>query len=595
MRRFGWILLLPFLLLAKSYHYSEIITDIYFDHYGNAVVRQSRTYDFKGSFSYAYLKLKKQGSKNISFSQLLEKINGKWEILNPIIEDNPNNLYLKWHYSAQDETKTFLLDYSINGALKRYQDVSEFYWKFIEDEHEKIDKIVLNLYLPTNYPDFFKVYIHSQGRNGELYFSDDSSSATAVLYNIPANHFVEVRMLTASDVFSEAELINENRYAQILNEEKRNFMVSLIKKLIFFPIGVILLIITPIIILIIFYHRYGKEPPIPYLGTYEHEPPRKISPILLPAILLQSPDQSTKLSNVFQAVFATILDLTTKGFISIQELGQKNKYRFVIEKPDKINELDLISKDVVSLFFGGNNSVTDSDLKHYAEKNRSGFRNRLSDLYDSAKIYWRETLQTDLIDPQSKKAYHHYLFYTAISILLSVIFSGIGISAFLGHTNPGAFSIAFIAGIVLFLIFFSVGKSILRWTPQALNEQKRWLNFKRFLTDFSLIKQAPLKLLVIWEHYFVYAVALGVAQKFLKNITELAKQTNQILTVPAWYLSTRGNLNSLQSFTENINSFQNFVNNFSSMMNSFSTASSSGGGFSSGGGSGGGGGSSGAG
>ncbi|MGQ0569505.1 MAG: DUF2207 family protein [Armatimonadota bacterium] len=41
---------------------------------------------------------------------------------------------------------------------------------------------------------------------------------------------------------------------------------------------------------------------------------------------------------------------------------------------------------------------------------------------------------------------------------------------------------------------------------------------RRFLTDFSHLKDAPPPAIAIWEHYIPYGVTLGVAQEVLRRI-----------------------------------------------------------------------------
>ncbi|MEO0092032.1 MAG: DUF2207 domain-containing protein [candidate division WOR-3 bacterium] len=247
-----FVLLLPVIALTKSYYYPQIKTEIHFTPNGSAHVLQERTYYFEGAFSWAYLELKKKGADNIVFNQLLEEIDGTWHKLEPEINDTPQSLHILWHYSAQDEIRTFLVDYTIIGAVKRYEDVAEFYWKFIEDEHEKIDKIQLELNLPQSSADLFKVYIHSQTRPGTIAFNKTFDKAVIEQKKIPKNTFVEVRMFTSSSIFSEVPIINRTRYQDFLKQEKQNFLISSLKKFILFPIGLILMIILPISAIIYF-------------------------------------------------------------------------------------------------------------------------------------------------------------------------------------------------------------------------------------------------------------------------------------------------------------------------------------------------------
>ena len=44
------------------------------------------------------------------------------------------------------------------------------------------------------------------------------------------------------------------------------------------------------------------------------------------------------------------------------------------------------------------------------------------------------------------------------------------------------------------------------------------MNFKKFLTDNSLIKEHPPESIVVWNKYLVYGTALGVADKVYESM-----------------------------------------------------------------------------
>jgi hypothetical protein len=299
-------------------------------------------------------------------------------------------------------------------------------------------------------------------------------------------------------------------------------------------------------------------------------------------------------------MITSLLDLCTKGIVSVQEIKDNHKthYQFTLEKPDKVKELEPINKEIIRFFFeevaNSNVVLNDKDLKDFATRNSNSFQVFLQNLFKQTRDWWEKTLGTRLIDPISSTAYNKFLLYILPAIVVGEIMLGIGLAALLGVPGPVSVVIPFMSGVFIFIIFLFAGRSILRWSAPAYQEQKRWQNFRRFLTDFSAIKQAPITLLPIWEHYFVYAVVLGVAQKFLKNITNLALEQKTAIVLPVWYVAA-GGTKSITSFAESISHFESFASNFTGMMNSFSTSVATGGGFSGGGGGGGGGGSSGAG
>ena len=145
--------------------------------------------------------------------------------------------------------------------------------------------------------------------------------------------------------------------------------------------------------------------------------------------------------------------------------------------------------------------------------------------------------------------------------------------------------------IPLFIIvIFTV--PIMRRTYEATLEIKKWKAFRRFITDFSAMKDAPSTLIHIWDEYLIYAVVLGVAKKLLKNLKRLAVERNMTFYSIGWYQGSSG---SMKIGSMSPEAFSSMITNLSSIVNALNSSSSVGGGFSGGGGVGGGGGSSGAG
>ena len=51
-----------------------------------------------------------------------------------------------------------------------------------------------------------------------------------------------------------------------------------------------------------------------------------------------------------------------------------------------------------------------------------------------------------------------------------------------------------------------------QWTPYGKEYYERWMAFKRYISDFSLIKEYPPDSVELWNKYLVYATALGSAE-----------------------------------------------------------------------------------
>ena len=603
LRRLIPLLLLPLLAAAKSYYFPEVRTEVTLLADGSAHVVQERTFAFDGSFSWADIDLRKQGAADIRLNRLAMETDAGWQDIEPQeLTNTARSLYVRWGYSAEDETRTFLLDYTVVGAVKRYSDVAEFYWKVIEDEHERMERIAVRVVLPAPSPNLFKVYVHSAARPGSLTFARTMDTAYIEQSGIPKNAFVEVRALSSPDIYPQITQAAQKRYEQILAEEKRNFLSASLKTYFFLPLGLLLLIPLPLILLIVFYRKYGREPKLDYDAIYEHEPPREAPPAVVPLILHQKPDKSSLTQPLFSGLMATLLDLARQGAVVVQETkeGHHTRYSFRLVKPELAEKAGGFAPGTIEFFFGrvaaGRAEFDESDLKDYGRGHSLEAKAFVGEIFDAGMAWWRKALGTDFVERTSSKAYGTFALLVLACVGLGAYSFVSGLSSIMYMEGQTRLIItAVIAGLV-FVAFMTLGRTILRWTETAYLEHRRWKNFRKFLSDFSAIEQAPVNLLAIWEQYYVYAVALGVATEFLKHVTKLAEQRGTGLALPIWYVAAGGvHGASLASMGQGLGGFSSFASNLSGMMSSFSTASSSGGGFSGGGGGGGGGGSSGAG
>ncbi len=605
MARRAWVrllVLLPLLATAKSYYFPEIATDVILQADGSARIVQERTYQFDGRFSWADLDLRKQGAADIHLNRLAMATDAGWQDLQPQeLRSSDRSLYLRWGYSAEDERRTFLIDYTVAGAVRRYEDVAEFYWKVIEDRHEPVGWIEIRIILPGRSPNLFKVYVHSAARPGTLGFPGTFDTAYIQQSGVPKNAFVEVRALSSPELFPQTPQIEQKRYEQILAEEKRNFMAATFRSHFFVPLG-LLLMLLPVVLLIIFYRKFGREPKIDYEAIYEHEPPRRAPPFVVPFIMHQKPAKSQMTQELFRGLMATLLGLARQGVVSVHEVkeGRKTRYEFRLDKPEKVAALGEFDRMAVEYLFGmfggGGNTLTEDVIKDYGKSHPNSIRKMISRLYSTGLAWWSAELGVEFTEAASRRAYAIFCGLAAVCFVPGAWLLLGGLAAIAPTLARARIPLTVVAAIVCGVVYFLTGLVIFRWDPTAYLEHRRWQNFRKFLKDFSAIEQAPVNLLAIWEEYYVYAVALGVATEFLKHVTKLAEQRGTSLALPVWYIGAGGTSGaSLASLGQGLAGFDAFASNMSGMMSSFSTASATGGGFSGGGGGGGGGGSSGAG
>jgi hypothetical protein len=587
---------------SKSYSYPGIRTRVWLQANGDAHIVQERTYAFNGDFSWAFVNLKKQGAAGIAFRQLAELTSRGLVPLQPELSETREALNVRWTYSARNEQRTFVLDYTVKGAVQRYRDVAEFYWKLIEDEHRPVRQATAEVYLPESSPELLKAYIHCAAPPGQLVIDTNRTQVTVRQSGIPENTFQEIRLLMVPFIFTGVPAQAESHLQRTLDQEKANYTASRLRILVLIPLGLLLVLVLPLLLLVVFYVRYGREPQLDYAAIYEREPPRPAPPLVVPAILHQKPSADAMAGEFFRAMFATLLDLCRKGIVSVQEIkaGHKSKYQFRLEKPEAAGTLDPYSRQALDYFFtevaDTPGVLTESAIAKYNRANREHVRKMLSGMLVQAVAWWQQALGVDFTSRTSHTARVRFMGIAVLGVLAGAALIGWGAGTILG-TNHQPWVLAGIVATAFGAVYLLSSSIILRWNDAAYLEHKRWWNFRKFLRDFSALEQAPVALLPLWERYYVYATVLGVAEHFLKHVTRLAEQRGTPLPLPVWYIAAAGahpgaGLADLQS---GLAGFQSFATNFTGMMNSFSSATATGGGFSGGGGGGGGGGSSGAG
>ncbi len=138
-----------------------------------------------------------------------------------------------------------------------------------------------------------------------------------------------------------------------------------------------------------------------------------------------------------------------------------------------------------------------------------------------------------------------------------------------------------------------VPRSFKKRSPSGQEDYVRWQAFKRFLLHFSQMQRHEIPSLVIWEHYLVYAVTLGVAREVMKQL-ELVfpnMQDGEHRFGHGWYAygAYTGFDAFHHSFNEIGNSVERSIKTAEKAVSKSSSGSGGGGGFSSGGGGGGGG------
>jgi len=567
-------------LSAKDYSILSAKIDVTLNKNGSAYFIEERTYSFQGSFSFGYYDLPKEGYESLEEFSIYEGVTlyKKETTKNPFtyyIEDYGNYYRINFFYNAIDQTKTFKFIYKLNGVTKVYEDYGEFYWKLQGVGWDKIIgnfESTIRLLTPVSKDDYF-IWAH-----GPLWGKIEKIDEKTIYLNVtdvPANTFVEARILIPSSYFTEAKKLPGTIKDKVINEETkwaRDANLKRIMNTIFFYLPIVVFILL-IFYIIYQYFKYGKEYEVPKDYDYIREPPSDIKPAVLGHLITFGSFNDTFLK-------ATMMDLIHRGVIEIEkDPNAKNDYTLTLKK-DK-EELQGFEKTLVEkILFDEKDSFNIRELNKKIKKRQEHYYYKFEDF---KKEIVEEAKSFDFFDKISEKKSNATM---GLGCLIPIL--GIILSVFLKN-------LIFLSWLILGPIYLFVGSIALkRRSYKGKEEFDKWMALKNFLNDFSNLKEYGPKSIIIWEKYLIYGTILGVAKTVLKALKVVLPQLPDIENSRLMPIATGASLaNFDRSFASLNSALSRAVSATSSAYktsrSSWSSGGGGGGGFSGGGGGGGGG------
>lgn len=431
------------------------------------------------------------------------------------------------------ESAVFVISYEYYGGINAYNDVTEFnyiLWSNLWDR--PLDRLNTTITI-RNVPDqkitdsaSYLMFTHPADyfTNVSVQPSGSGENMTLIAHteaaDIPSYTWVDARILypPMGDPNPQyVKVLNQNGLDAILKEES-----DYAKKVYypyFFMIFEVLLILAGIGAAFWIYYKHGREPNVEYEALYERDLPTDTKPAVVNALIVGhgKPDMN--------AFVSTIMSLVDHDYLSISETdsvnwrGKEDKEVILrFEKPAD-EALESFETDVYRF------------LKRYAVNDEivwKEFQKKLgaNDLFFNFLNGWNASItKIAKFDDYFDSKGNHLLSMTGIGVL-AVSFIVFFLSEIVAPSDyyPATSSVGMfcilsgLLGIVLIAYPYLFKKSMGKWTREGRIFYLKWKNFEKYLTDYSLIEQYPPASVIIWDHYIVYAMALGVADTALKNM-----------------------------------------------------------------------------
>lgn len=475
-------------------------------------------------------------------------------------------------------TRTYQISYKVLDAITLNDDCAELYWQFVGKDFE-IDakKITGTITLPKNAETIedIKVWGHTEQLNGEIYATDLNKIEFSIDRYSNGN-YVEVRTAFPTNIMGNVQrktnkpalggiIEEETRWADEANQRRER------EEKIFYAIQKIAMLATIIMAVIAIRNfikllsRGKKLKPTTELKYYREVPYENATPG--EALYIISNGNYKQLYEYFPPI---VLDLCLRKYIQLElvkeeKIFSKEEVKIIILEKDR-NELKKEEDTILQLLIdvaGEKKELTTKGLKKYLEKNSF----KITSIEGKIKEAIQESEESmKNINNGNQKV---YTFYSTVSIIFAFF-------TFFTFALYIPLALAFLVNAIIALIITLQTDKL---TQKGIDEKEQWKAFKKYMEDFSLLKDKEVPALEIWEKYLVYATAFGISKKVMKQLKivypEINNMDSSMLTTYC-YINMMDKVNLGSCFSSSIYSA------------TYSSGSGSGGGFSGGGGFGGG-------
>ena len=421
---------------------------------------------------------------------------------------------IKLYYPLRNEREYFAVRYILPQGVTVYKDTAQFNRKMVGENWEKsIRNVQVTVELPE---EISKEKIYAFG-HGPLTGNIEILNGREIKYtleNYYPGEFLETNILFPKELVSEINkkyIKNKNAFSEIMKMEKnfaeeanrerdRAVKIMGLKWAVFGAAACWIIFVGTFI-----YLKNGKRYKVkaPY-GEYFRELPDDYTPAVAGAIV-------SRIAIKPEHLFATVMDLVRKDFLELIEEGNQTILRRTEERD--FTSLKPYEKYVLDWYINDMGDGMEVVLEN-VEKYISGSRNAKK-FYSKYQVWYKgvadDLKNLGIVKAKSKK----------IPTLLGVftgflMFPG---GVFMAQKFGEPKFMIFTFGAIPFIIFSGSKRKL---SLEAEEAYARWSAFKKFLVDYSNLEEAKTASIHIWEHYFVYAVALGVAEKVARAYKKIS-------------------------------------------------------------------------
>lgn len=429
---------------------------------------------------------------------------------------------IKLYAPSQNERKEFIFRYNLTRGVTVYRDIAQLNRKMVGKEWQNS---IGNISVTVNLPENVKkddIYAFGHGPlTGNIEILD-GKSVRYTLNNYRPGEFLEVNLLFPKNIltsFNPLLMKNKSALKEILDMEgklAKEANDARKRAIIGFYLGRVVLVLAVawwLFLVVFIYLKNSKRYKVENeYGEYFRELPDDYSPSIAGTLV------SRNLYPSGRELFAMLLDLVRKGHLKLEE-GEKTTTLILQESGKPLSEEEKFILNWYIRELGDGEKIILESVEA-SIKGRGGAKE-----FNRNYERWRTIVYSDMLE-KNLKMDKRDKFSTSLGIFTGIAYF-IGGGMLVVYFQSELFILMILLGFILLPYTFSRKRASLE-KEKAIS---RWEAFKKFLVDYSNLEEAKLASIELWEHYFVYAVALGVAEKVAKGYSKIMSKKGEESTI----------------------------------------------------------------
>lgn len=429
---------------------------------------------------------------------------------------------IKLYAPSQNERKEFIFRYNLTRGVTVYRDIAQLNRKMVgKDWQNSIGNISVTVNLPENVKKD-DIYAFGHGPlTGNIEILD-GKSVRYTLNDYRPGEFLEVNLLFPKNIltsFNPLLMKNKSALKEILDMEgklAKEANDARKRAIIGFYLGRVVLVLAVawwLFLVVFIYLKNSKRYKVENeYGEYFRELPDDYSPSIAGTLV------SRNLYPSGRELFAMLLDLVRKGHLKLEE-GEKTTTLILQESGKPLSEEEKFILNWYIRELGDGEKIVLESVEA-SIKGRGGAKE-----FNRNYERWRTIVYSDMLE-KNLKMDKRDKFSTSLGIFTGIAYF-IGGGMLVVYFQSELFILMILLGFILLPYTFSRKRASLE-KEKAIS---RWEAFKKFLIDYSNLEEAKLASIELWEHYFVYAVALGVAEKVAKGYSKIMSKKGEESTI----------------------------------------------------------------